>query len=606
MRSTSPLVPKLTAENTVRSANENLSSRNNPAKASSFLQWLLFVIIVGTGCIRISATYGQLTQTFDEPAHIACGLELLDRGTYYYEPQHPPLARVMAALPLYIAGARSHRLPNMWEEGNAILHNGGKYQSNLELARLGTLPFFVAASVGVFILGKRIGGFPTGLSALGLFSVLPAVLAHGGLATTDMAATAGVIGTAVAFCYWLEAASAGRSLSLGIVLGLSLLTKFTVAPFVLVCALLILVLRTWQRDSETRQETQYKKAPAKRLVILVVFSALFVTWAGYGFSLRPITGAANRPHHLVDLMFPASGELHELANRVVESPMPLSEVVKGVAFVGYHLRDGHQSYLLGKTGNHGWLLYFPVAIFTKTPIPFLILLLAGSCFVGLKTIRTGYRWIEWVPVVSALGMIVICLPSSINIGLRHILPAFPFLAIVAAQGIMIPWQGRFLSLRPLIAGTITLGASMMYSSFAAGPEYLAYFNRFASTHPENVLVGSDLDWGQDLDSLSRWCRQNNVSQLSIAYFGSADLKRHGLPSMNDLPPFEKRAGIIAVSLTRMQMGFDNDGVTPAAGYGGYRWLDAYTPIAKIGASIRVFSLPQQAGFGGPETNIKGN
>lgn len=558
------------------------------AKLQSRSQYLLLLLIVAIGGLRIFATCRQLSQTFDEPAHVACGLELLSHGRYHYEPQHPPLARVMAAFPLYVAGVAGHDLPDMWQEGNAILGDGVTYQRNLMMARLGTLPFFVAACLGIFSLARRIGGPQLAIAAVLLFSVLPVVLAHGGVATTDMAATAAVIGTVTAIVYWLDGPTIPKSVLLGGILGLSLLTKFTVIPF-----LFLSLSITWMLKATYSRTTEVSNHPRrrKRAVALIIVFALFVMWAGYGFSLKPITYVANRPHHLVNRVFPENGTLHGLAERAVEMPLPLSEVGQGLAYVGYHFRNGHESYLLGQTGSHGWVAFFPVAILTKTPIPFLTFFLLGIAFLFLPK-RRAHDWVDWVPFLCASAILAVCLPSSINIGLRHILPLFPFLAIVAAQGIILPLRQALVSRRVCLYGIVALGSCLLYSSFSSSPEYLSYFNFLASSHPEQVLVGSDLDWGQDIDALSRWCKENNVHRMSVAYFGSADLTRHGLPHVSDLPPFERREGIIAISLTRMQMGIAENGTIPSAGSNGYRWLDQYRPIARVGASILIYSIPK--------------
>ena len=113
-------------------------------------QWLsprvLVAACLAVGVARIVATYHVFNQTWDEPAHVAAGMEWLDRGRYPYEPLHPPLARIMEALGPRLAGIRSAGQANVWLEGNAILYAGGRYDRNLALARLGVLPFFLLAA----------------------------------------------------------------------------------------------------------------------------------------------------------------------------------------------------------------------------------------------------------------------------------------------------------------------------------------------------------------------------------------------------------------------------------------------------------------------------
>jgi hypothetical protein len=100
----------------------------------------LFAVLLST--FFITRTYDAYNQTFDESAHIACGMEWLSSGTYRYETLHPPLARAATALLPFLHGARSQGRSSMLDEGNAILNLHGDYKKNLTLSRLGVLPFF--------------------------------------------------------------------------------------------------------------------------------------------------------------------------------------------------------------------------------------------------------------------------------------------------------------------------------------------------------------------------------------------------------------------------------------------------------------------------------
>ena len=91
--------------------------------------------------LAVVSTYPVFSQMWDEPAHIAAGMEWLSRGRYTYEPQHPPLARVAAAVGPYLAGARTTGQPKLYGEGRALLGEGAHYHRMLTLARLGMLPF---------------------------------------------------------------------------------------------------------------------------------------------------------------------------------------------------------------------------------------------------------------------------------------------------------------------------------------------------------------------------------------------------------------------------------------------------------------------------------
>lgn len=170
-------------------------------------------------------------------------MEWLDRQTYRLEDQHPPLARVAAALGPYLFGIRSPRNTgqDLSRQGAAILLAQGRLDRNLASARAGILPFFWIACVVVFLWARRILGSTGGLLALLLFTNVQPALAHAALATTDMALT-GTLGAAVlSTLYWLENPSLRRTFVLGSMVGLAFVSKFSSIPFfiaAIVCMLL--------------------------------------------------------------------------------------------------------------------------------------------------------------------------------------------------------------------------------------------------------------------------------------------------------------------------------------------------------------------------------
>ena len=185
---------------------------------------------------RIVSTYAVFSHTFDEPAHIACGMEYLDKGVYKLEPQHPPLSRVAAALGPYLAGIRSsgfldHGRFEMNDEGLTVLYHEHRYGRNLTLARLGILPFFWVACLVIYRWGRRWFDPVIAVAALFLFSFLPPVLAHAGLATTDMALTAFLAAALLAALNWVRQPSPRSALWFGAAGGLAVLSKFSALAF---------------------------------------------------------------------------------------------------------------------------------------------------------------------------------------------------------------------------------------------------------------------------------------------------------------------------------------------------------------------------------------
>ena len=163
-------------------------------------------------------------------------LEWLDRGTYTYHTVNPPLARIAVALGPYWRGARSHGLETAIEEGNAILHTNNQYRENLRASRLGTLPFVALGCILTGLWALRWYGKAAAVASMGLFSILPPILGHGSLATTDVAAASTFTGAVYALTLWLEEPKSSRTVWLGAAAGVAMLAKFTALPMLGACA----------------------------------------------------------------------------------------------------------------------------------------------------------------------------------------------------------------------------------------------------------------------------------------------------------------------------------------------------------------------------------
>jgi 4-amino-4-deoxy-L-arabinose transferase-like glycosyltransferase len=179
-------------------------------RSSSFLSWgrvgfgFYACVILALGILPIIGTYSLFSHTVDEPAHIAAGMELLDRGAFTYEQQHPPLARLAVAVGPYLLGARSHGASYIVDEGLAILYMSSDYMRTLRAARLGVLPFFVALVAITWAWAHRDFGAVAGAAAALTLVTTPPLLAHAGLATTDMPVAAACVAALLAFVRWLE------------------------------------------------------------------------------------------------------------------------------------------------------------------------------------------------------------------------------------------------------------------------------------------------------------------------------------------------------------------------------------------------------------------
>ena len=537
-------------------------SLSRPARASLVV---LFACVLA-GVARIIATYPVFNQTWDEPAHVAAGMQWIDRGAYTYEPLHPPLGRVLTAAGPWLAGIRSADRKNVWLEGNAIFHAEDRYDRNLALARAGMLPFFVVAALVVFAWARRLGGWAAAISAVLLFTTLPPVLAHAGIATTDIAITSTVVLASYCATRWLEQPTVGRGLLLGLAAGLALLSKFSALLFLPAAAVAIAIGR-WGEWRSGLKVSSLRVAYA---------AALLTVWAGYRFAVGPLT-----PTAAAEARPGGSNALERLAAAPI---FPAPALFQGVGHLAAKNRAGHKSYLLGEVRDTGWWYFFPVALAVKTPLAFILLCLVGT--VAAARVPPGSdRRRRLEPVAIALAILLVCIPSRINIGLRHVLPMYPFVAITAGVGLAGLARTRRAAPAGAVCAALLLGWHLM-TSIRAHPDYLPYFNELAGERPERILVDSDLDSGQDLKRLADTLRARGISAVSIAYAGSAAVAKHGLPAHRWLKPKRPVKGWVAASLYSLKLGS-----LDRRGHDDFAWLEQYAPVARVGESIRLYYIP---------------
>jgi hypothetical protein len=393
-----------------------------------------------------------------------------------------------------------------------------------------------------------------------------------------MACAATVAIALYAFIRCLENPAWQRLILLGASLALAFLCKLSSLAFLgscFLCAFVYLALGKWGVPPRI---AQWRRLFVRVLIVSGV--VLVLLWAGYRFSCGPImphTGA----HQIVDRVFAKRPLLRSLAYKAIETPIPLGQIVSCIHAVATQNTVGHASYLLGEYRLTGWWYFFPVVVGVKTPIGFLIL---AGC--GIFAIMRGFRsrpWQQHLTVIFPAAIMVVCMSSRIDLGVRHILAIYPLLAVLGgyAMSEFFVLAGR--TSRAILVLPIMLAAWVVADSWIARPDYLAYFNQFAGAHPERILAESDLDWGQDLYRLSRRLRELRVDHVSIKYFGNAPLEKAGLPPYSilsaDVPATH---GYAAVSVRYLTLDYARDG--------SFAWLRRRTPLETIGKSIYLYDL----------------
>jgi hypothetical protein len=243
--------------------------------------------------------------------------------------------------------------------------------------------------------------------------------------------------------------------------------------------------------------------------------------------------------------------------------------------------------LLGKVNEAGSVWFFPVAFAVKSPTALLVMLGAGIALsaVGRRPDepRRGSLRACATLALYPVVFLLICLVSRVNIGLRHLLPLYPFLYLLAgwaaARALASRWR------RAAVAGLGVVAMLQAAEVARARPHYTAFFNVLAGG-PENgrrYLLDSNLDWGQDLKKLKRWMETNQLKVICLSYFGSASTDYYKLnPIWFDNMKREDLDCVSAVSATNVyDVYFDPP---------RHQWLLERTPVTSIGHSILIYDF----------------
>jgi|SRR5579871_3257062 len=529
-----------------------------PALFSGKYAIAICICWIAIASVRVISTYNAMSLTVDEPAHLACGMEYLAKHVYRLETQHPPLARAMEALGPYLTGSRPAGLSGMDDEGLAILARSGDVSRTVFLMRLGNLPFFILASVVVCGWAWYSFGATVALIATGLFTLLPTVLADAGLATTDMALTATVGAAFLSIIVWTDKPNALRGLLMGVFTALALLSKFTSIGYLPGAVALALVCWLAVRRPSLHE---IMRLAAARIYTFALGGAiaLLLIWAAYFFSFGVLPLGHNR--------------------------VPGPEFFDGIRSALLHARNGHEAYLLGQFRTGGWWYYFPVAITLKTPIAFLVLCAIGLIFCLKERVRPACL----LPLAFSLGVLLPAMRSRVDIGIRHIEPIYIGLAIVAAVGLrqLIQWapaNATRCAIATILAGWMAVSGAICH------PDYLTYFNGLANGKPENFLVDSNYDWGQDLKILAKRLKVLQVQEISLAsldgVMGPEYLQKwYGLPAIKGVDTCTPALGWSVVSPTfAKSFRFHRYGLNMPQ-----PWYEQVAPLERVG-TLRLYRV----------------
>lgn len=532
-----------------------------------------------------ASTWRVYGHTWDEPEHLAAGMELLDRGQYEYDTEHPPIARLFLALGPFFAGSHSFGTPppNGVQEGVDILYDGGHYDRTLTLARLGALPFLALLLLAMWLWARRVTSTDgEALLAVLLLVTVPPIIGHAALAALDVPGTATTLFALYWMQRWLVTARLWHAVMFGLGAGVAVATKLSAMPFLMV-GLLVTGVATLLLNTAA---SHVKRAAG---VIVLCAVVLVPICAAYGPRSFELTALPGRCSWVLPYLFQDAATLHRVSTAVGQLRLPegLWDFAEGVVALKAHNDTGHISFLLGQQRAGGWWYFYLVALAVKTPLPLLATGPLGMIFLARDGWRIRNPW-GVAPLLLFVGILIFASTvSRINIGIRHVLILYPFMALGSAWLLGRAWQSLLALERPaLITAARTILAVALWWQISvlwrAYPDYFPYFNELVAT-PQRVLVDSDLDWGQDLRRLEERLAERKVPRISLAYQGTADLAREPLPPVARIGPGQRASGWVAITALVREH-------EPA----GYAWLDQYRPVERIGKTIDLYYISTRA------------
>ncbi|MCG3205118.1 MAG: hypothetical protein KCHDKBKB_01835 [Elusimicrobia bacterium] len=509
--------------------------------------YLLLGLILLPSMYLLISTAKNTSLVYDEVIYAPAGLIYLKTGQLTPNIEHPPLQKIISGVPMLLQGAkwpieRFMNLNDAWRNGYQIFfHNTVPAPKLIFLCRFSSILITLVLGIVIYFFCKKLFGLQAALLSCSVFLFDPLILGNGSLAMNDIYVTFFMTGSIFLFYEWLMKRNRTTALLSGISAGAAISSKFTgflLAPIFILMYLL-------QRKIENKR---IEKSDAVGAAIIIL-ATLFVVLSLYNFNLEMLNQALSQ----------------------------------GRSFHKERLSDG---YLLGEAVAKGWF-YYPTVSLIKTPLPLLFFwITVGIALVKRKDNSRGF--LLFIPILVLWFSVLI---SNNHFGIRYLLPAIPFLAILIGV-----YYSSLKSRKDRIVCWMLMGW-MVIESFITHPHHMAYFNPLVGgiKNGWKWLDGSNQDWGQDLPTLAKVIHKQAIKpSILMGYWGSNRPEAWGIDYQDVLSPaitnsFRKETinpSDVPVEWLVVSAELRHNPSTKAA----YAWLNNKNPFLLIGGTLFVYDI----------------
>lgn len=491
----------------------------------------LMAALAGGAALRESATV-------DEVSHIGAGVSYLQKLDLRMNPEHPPLAKVLAAIPLVIRGVRADynhiswtfsekffaSYLGQWVFGERLLQHWNNPTTILKWARLPMLLLTLILGVALYVLARKLGSPWGGAFCLSLFVSAPTFLTFGPLVHTDIAVALFCLLALWTFASLWREPTRANVLLFGLSLAGALLSKFTAGLlfFAFLAFALSLRWRPLPGLPESQGEAKLWRRRRWRVTLKGILCAAVIVYVFYlVFSWHQPTTAFDRlGTSPVALFF----------RRALWPPVIY---LRGVFWV--LLSGVRPTFILGRSYPHGVWFYFPVVFGLKSALAFLLLLPLSLLIAIVRKSKNkdrgsaisqtlGLHWRAlWVGTLVFIGA---CILSPLDISIRHFTVPMVLLLLLLA-----PVPRMLTELRASSPTWVQLGTaavtvcvlSCLFTAVRAYPYYFPFINSLSMGSPAYTFMNdSNVDWNQSLPEVKRFAERHGLQEIRLDEYGFSD------------------------------------------------------------------------------------